>query len=371
MKTMKLGIGLLFCVLLSSDVMILLAEETPVPSVIINISTIPLDIRVGGTVILQCDVTGTNLLQGAGFIVEWRRPLKTLVWNGTSYENKYMIRSLTQEPKVGVISQHLTISPISLSDTDVYICNLKVFKPDGGSIIYASDNVSLTIPYFPDSSPVCSPNGPFIVTLGEHVHLSCTSELGYPPITILVMQNSINVTRMFVAMETDDIVSRQYDVTVNNSDDGTSFICSITSPHHFSWMQRSCTIGPFTLYPGLSTSHNKPTMNPASPLPQLEGSQTVTIVGLASSIVVLAFLLTTCVLISVRVGNSHPDNANETSSAFNGQEELGPSTSECQVLDFEIYNPLEWPRRAREVHYVIPESHYENADDIPIYSVSE
>ncbi len=222
------------------------------PSATIKINTVKREIHQGGAVELQCDITGLNLPGLTGFIVEWRRPSKTLIWNGTSYDLRYIVRSLPYDSRVGTLSQRMMFSSLAVSDSDVYACNLKVFQPTGGSIILDSDNVSLSIPHFPDESPTCTPNGPLIVALNQRLRLSCSSEPGYPTVVLSVMKHSTNVTGMFAALETDEFLSRGMDITVSAEDDGASFECLITSPYHFPLRQRSCTIGKLVIYPELT-----------------------------------------------------------------------------------------------------------------------
>ena len=388
--TMKLVLSIL-CVCICK------AQTLINPTVTIQINTVQREIQEGGAVELKCDVTGLNLPGLSGFIVEWRRPSKTLVWNGTSYDPRYNVRTLPYDSRIGTLSQHMTLSQVTLSDTDVYACNLKVFLPTGGSMVLDSDNISLSIPHFPDESPICTPNGPRIVALNERLHLSCSSTPGYPNVILTVMKKSANVTGIFVALETDKLLSRETDITVSVEDDGVSFECIVTSPYHFPLRQRSCTIGQLVIYPPLTKTTSSPATTSIRTTPHVTESsltsiqvagrnvtptigstigakleptpKTFLVAGLASSIVILAFSLTAmCVLLAFRSGKTHPNDVTKCSD----EEDLTSrrSTPPFHILDFEIYNPRQWPRReGDDVLIDNPETHYENNLDVPVYNI--
>ncbi|XP_071804778.1 uncharacterized protein [Asterias amurensis] len=201
----------------------------------------------GNLVELEC--IASRLM--AGYIVEWTRfgsvdcQEQLLARNGMGVDPRYtlVVRLSSARTQIETLIFNAT-----REDTAVFGCQVR--DSSNLTVVVEAETVTLTVLYFPSAMyPICTPNGPFTVQEGTTVNMSCTAEIGNPPVQMQFITNSTSHASTCNIDSKEQMRSLQLSVTAGH--DGGSYQCKIspgslvTTP--FTGMNRSCTIGPITV----------------------------------------------------------------------------------------------------------------------------
>ncbi|XP_071805432.1 uncharacterized protein [Asterias amurensis] len=214
----------------------------------------------GNPVELRCQATNLT----AGNIIEWTR-METrefsIARNGMILDYRYTLSTSTSsgaQNKVEIITFLATKEDTAV----VYGCRVRDSVETNSTSVVEAQPLSFTVLYFPSAMyPICIPDGPFTVQEGTTVNMSCTTEIGNPPVQKQILTSSVVYAWDYDRDTKEQIRSLQLSVTGNN--DGGSYQCQInpdsTGSTPFTGMNRSCTIGPITVVP--MTTENTPNSN--------------------------------------------------------------------------------------------------------------
>ncbi|XP_033642557.1 uncharacterized protein LOC117302677 [Asterias rubens] len=246
----------------------------------------------------------TTIHQNA-FIVEWSRHASSetqfneeiVAPNGQSL-NKYTLNRNVSETHSLFTDEVQTLTfTANRNDTSFFTCRLRLL-----GVIIATDSLLLPVLYFPSAIyPICFPNGPLTVQEGATVNMSCTTERGNPPVQVLISSSSTNnVIRIPTADLKGEPTRSVIELTLNASDDGSSFECRIVSTAtKLNNSENSCIFGPITvLYMTTEHEENKILATTAvPPTSEMTVFQTTSIWILVSVLVGVSCILVTFFLI--------------------------------------------------------------------------
>ena len=76
----------------------------------------------------------------------------------------------------------------------IYGCRVRDSVGLNSTVLVEAQPLSFTVLYFPSAMyPICIPNGPFTVQEGATVNMSCTTEIGNPPVTMQILTSSVSL----------------------------------------------------------------------------------------------------------------------------------------------------------------------------------
>ncbi|XP_022111037.1 uncharacterized protein LOC110990371 [Acanthaster planci] len=191
-------------------------------------------VHVGGTVILRCTVNNKG-----SFIVYWffDRVNRYLSSDVTFFEESADSRlSIVGDQTRGEFN--LRISRVQLTDAGIYRCG---YVPLGSNML-TSRWARLTVLQPPDEGfPRCevSPRTGMI-QLGQRATLTCTSQGGVPPASLVWLQNGFEIT---AAVQHRNVIERTFESSLN----GVRFTCRATSPAFIG--ERTCSLTPLSINP--------------------------------------------------------------------------------------------------------------------------
>ena len=149
----------------------------------------------------------------------------------------------------------LSIIGVTRRDIGEYIC--KVFRVSGAAVVeIAGDSINITSTYLPPD-PKCqaSTGEPQLkVIAGSLLKLNCSSEIGYPPVTMEWTRTGTTTplnSRQFIR---EKVIYKEVSLRLTLQDDNAIFICLTTSRAYPNTAQ-SCHVGPIQVLP------NKDQMN--------------------------------------------------------------------------------------------------------------
>ncbi|XP_071805531.1 uncharacterized protein [Asterias amurensis] len=224
----------------------------------------------GDVVELRCQATNIT----AGNIIEWTRMETPIARNGISSDSRYRLSTLTSRAQDKVDT--LTFDASSEDTAVIYGCRWWYSLDQRISVMVRSQPLSFSVLYFPSAMyPICNHDGPFTVQEGTIVNMSCTTEIGNPPVQMQILTSSVGYVWTFRKDSKDQMRSLQLSATA--ADDGGAYQCKIVPDSAgmtpFTGMERSCTIGPITVSKMETSQHPMSSVEPTS----IDSNRTMTV----------------------------------------------------------------------------------------------
>ncbi len=210
---------------------------------------------------LKCEIFSFQFPSNRKLV--WIKDDQVVSWN-TRIQERFQVDfdEVTESQIANTISYELKFGAVTGMHNGSYKC----LVANGASTHYtalASASIQLQIPYFPPGpwNPQCSPSGgPILIPDFETLHLSCTSETGYPEVSLSLQEGHNMLLSPLLQTETDTIWSSSkivkdrrelvYPFNVTScAHNGATFECVMTGTGQFSNMVRKCTIGPLDVLP--------------------------------------------------------------------------------------------------------------------------
>ena len=185
-------------------------------------------LKEGGILSIRCQIWG---LPAKGFQVTIFRttpsgqPESISVDGLVTLDSDYTFLAERQMSDGSTVYLLSVIHP-SKQEAGEYVCKLRDIE--GKLTDLPSDSIHLEFSYFPDKSdPVCFSDSPSIVPVGSNVTLTCSSEIGSPPVLIEWKQGEMDMKASQYINE-----GRAYSVLklqISKLHSETVFICKVSS----------------------------------------------------------------------------------------------------------------------------------------------
>ena len=140
----------------------------------------------------------------------------------------------------------LSIIAATVSDAGKYSCTIMDTASDEIPTLVSSDSVNINVQYFPaDIYPICNPDKQIRVHVGRTVSLNCSSEMGYPSVSLAWTREGekLSSTPHTGENRVDSIIHFKPRL----EDNGAIFVCTAQS-EAFPDRTRPCHVGPITVY---------------------------------------------------------------------------------------------------------------------------
>ncbi|XP_071805863.1 uncharacterized protein [Asterias amurensis] len=212
-----------------------------------------------------------------GYNIEWTRMEAqevSIARNGISLDSRYRLSTLTSRAQDKV--ETLTFDATREDTSVIYGCRGRDSLELSSSVMVQSQPLPFSMLYFPSAMyPICNHDGPFTVQEGTIVNMSCTTEIGNPPVQMQILTSSVGYVWTFRKDSKDQMRSLQLSATA--ADDGGSYQCKIVPDSAgmtpFTGMERSCTIGPITVSKMATSQHPMSSAEPTS----IDSNRTMTV----------------------------------------------------------------------------------------------
>ena len=140
----------------------------------------------------------------------------------------------------GSVVYFLSIMHVMRKDEGLYTCSVRA-KSTGSQIAVSS--IRMNISYFPsDSDPDCT-DVPSIVQVGTLITLNCSSDEGYPRVSLTWSRAGADELKPISYVTKDNRVYASYTFKIGMNDHNSVFLCTVSSKEYPSLTQQ-CHVGP-------------------------------------------------------------------------------------------------------------------------------
>ena len=142
----------------------------------------------------------------------------------------------------------LSILTATIADAGKYSCTIMDTTNVMPTLI-SSDSVDINVQYFPADYPICNPDKQIRVHAGRTVSLNCSSEMGYPHVSLTWTKEG--ETLQSTSHNSENRVDSILYFVPKLEHNGAIFVCTAQS-EAFPDRTRTCHVGPITVY-GVNT----------------------------------------------------------------------------------------------------------------------
>ncbi|XP_072048136.1 uncharacterized protein [Amphiura filiformis] len=212
------------------------------------VSTSPVNpVKYGGILSLHCQVWGIENGQEVTIFYQNGDQRKRLSLNDNVMDDEEEQRMFlaTRQLDDGSLVYFLSIIMTKISDSGKYSCTIIDTKTEIPELV-STDSIYINVQYFPEEHfPTCHPDKQLQVEAGTTVSLNCSSELGYPAVSLTWTREgrTLSSTRQLSDNRVDAILNFKPRL----GDDGAILLCTAQSTA-FPDKQISCHVGPLIVY---------------------------------------------------------------------------------------------------------------------------
>ena len=211
-------------------------------------STSPVNpLKQEGILSLHCQVFNLQKGQEVSIFYQGNNQRKRLSLNDNVVDpdEEQRIFLAVRQLDGGSFVYFLSIITATISDAGKYSCTIMDTASEIPTLV-ASDSDDINVQYFPaDIYPMCNPNKQIRVHAGRTVSLNCSSQMGYPSVSLIWTREGETLSSTLHTGE--NRVDSMLHFKPKLEDNRVIFVCTAQS-EAFPDRTSSCHVGPITVY---------------------------------------------------------------------------------------------------------------------------
>ena len=170
-----------------------------------------------------------------------------LAWNKVILAiNEERIFLAERQKEDGSMIHFMTLMDVQKADKGKYSCKVMKLVSERPKIV-AWSSVHISVQYFPSKTyPICFPEEPLVLHAGCNLTFNCSSEMTSPVVAISWTKSGATLSDNVDLLERDSLIYSVLNVTITELDDGSVFVCRISSSAFYNRIQ-TCSIGPISV----------------------------------------------------------------------------------------------------------------------------